>query len=226
MNTEARLKTEMAIRVHNFVRANPFGEPLADAVVAKYEEKVARAQTLIAQQENGYLAASASRTKRTEIREQVRSEPLRHLTEITKAVALEKPELAKLFRLFVKNPNEQEFRAGVQGFILRITEHRELFAQYGMRVTLIEELEALLAAYDRAVSDADAGRRAHTGARAELKKLTSALVKMTHQLNGTMPYRIRQNPDLGGAWESARNIAWPVAKDTDGPAAGGKEFAA
>ena len=226
MNTEARLKTDMAIRVRNFLRAHPFGEPLADAVVAKYEEKVARAQTLVAQQENGYLTASASRTKRAEIREQVKSEPLRHLTEITKAVALEKPELAKLFRLFVRSPNEQQFRAGVQGFIVRITEHKDLFAQYGMRPTLIEELEGLLTAYDKAVSDADGGRRAHTGARAELKDLTSELVKMTHQLNGMMLYRIRQNPDLGGAWESARNIAWPVAKATDEPAAPAKESAA
>lgn len=88
-----------------------------------------------------------------------------------------------------------------------------------MRSTLIEELQGLLAAYDKAVSDADTGRRAHTGARAELRSLTSELVKMTHQLNGMMLYRIRQNPDLGGAWESARNIAWPAAKATDEPAA-------
>ncbi len=94
-----------------------------------------------------------------------------------------------------------------------------------MRSTLIEELQGLLAAYDKAVSDADTGRRAHTGAHAELRNLTSELVKMTHQLNGMMLYRIRQNPDLG-AWESARNIAWPAAKATDEPAAPGKESAA
>ena len=177
MNTESRLKVEMAVRVRNFLRANPFGEPKADAVVAKFEERVNRAQALLTQQEDGILTARSSRVKRAEVRSRVRSEPLRHLTEITKAVALEKPEVATMFRQLVKSPNEQQFRAGAEAFLARATEHRELFSQYGMRDALIDELKSLLAAYDQAVSDADAGRRAHTGARVELKSLASELVK-------------------------------------------------
>ena len=61
MNTESRLKVEMAVRVRNLLRANPFGEPGADAVVAKFEERVTRAQTLLAQQENGFFTSAASR---------------------------------------------------------------------------------------------------------------------------------------------------------------------
>lgn len=219
MNTESRLKVEMAVRARNFLRANPFGEPKADAVVAKFDERVTRALGLLAQQEAGTTEARSSRVKRSEIRERVRREPLRHLDEISKAVALGRPELAALFRVG-RARNEQEFRAAVEGVLGRVIEHKDLFAAHGLRDSMIDELKGLLEAYDQAVSDADAGRRAHTGARAELKTLAKELVTMVHQLNGMLVYRTRENPELAGAWDSARNIAWPASKLGQEPSTG------
>ncbi len=116
----------------------------AEGLVAQFQAVLIRERRLADDRETGLIARLELRLRRArdgadsvlagtdgELRkaradlvstsvEQVKSEPLRHLTEITKAVALEKPELAKLFRLFVRSPNEQEFRAGVQGFIVRI----------------------------------------------------------------------------------------------------------
>ena len=220
MNSELRLKVEMAVRVRNFLRANPFGDAKADAVVARFAERVDRAQALLAQQENGRVLARVARSKRGEIKAQVTHEPLRQLIEIGKAASISQPELASWFRPIKSKASLQQFRAVAQGFLERAQTQKDLLIDYGMRSTLLEELAAALAEFDGAVSDADAARRAHTGARAELAGLASTLVKLVHQLNGMMLYRIKEQPELGGAWNSARNIAWPLSHGSIPPTDG------
>ncbi len=217
MDSESRLKVEMAVRVRNFLRANPFGDPKSDGVAEKFIVKVGRAQELMSLQEIGVREAAAARVRGADIRGFVRTVAVRHIREITKAAALEHPGLPKLFRQLSRSPNRQEFRAGLDALVALVGAHQERLNQYGMRNPFLEELKTLLTAYDQAVADADGGRRTHTGARGELKRLASELVKMARQLNGMMLYRIREKPELSGAWESARNIAWPVPKPAVDP---------
>jgi hypothetical protein len=90
----------------------------------------------------------------------------------------------------------------------------------------LEELSQMLQAYEQAVSDANAGLRAHTGARAELQSLARDLMRMLQQLDGIVLYRFRQEPEVQGAWKSARNIAWPVGEARpEAPAEGAKPAA-
>lgn len=77
------------------------------------------------------------------------------------------------------------------------------------------ELKTLLAEYEQAVSDAHAGRRSHTGARSEMQGLIRELMQMVRHLDGTVAFHFRGQPELLGAWKSARNVAWPA----DTPAA-------
>jgi hypothetical protein len=222
----------MAVRVRNFLRANPFGEAKADAVVTRFAERVDRAQALLAQQENGRVLARAARSKRSEIKRQLTHEALRQLIEIGRAASIDQPELADWFRPFESKTSLQRFRALAQGFLERAQTQKDLLLEHGMRATLLEELGAALAQFDGSVSDADAARRSHTGARAELAGLASTLIKMVHQLNGMMVFRIREQPELGGAWNSARNIAWPLSHpsipptDGTGGTEGGNQSAA
>jgi hypothetical protein len=220
MNTKARLRIEMAIRVRNLLEANPFEEPNAVQVVTQFGAKVGRAQDLVAQRESGIASARAARAKRSELRRQLRDEPLKQLTEIAKAAARDRPELANLFRGVRADVNQQEFRARVQGVLERVAESKELFLELGMRSTLVDELTQALAAYDAAIAEADAGRRAHVGARVELDALSKELVLMVGHLDGMMVYRLRAEPDLAGAWRSARNVAWPARRAPERPAPG------
>jgi phage terminase Nu1 subunit (DNA packaging protein) len=70
----------------------------------------------------------------------------------------------------------------------------------------------MLKAYEQSVQDANPGRRAHTGARAELTSLAKELMRLLQQLDGIVLYRYRDKPELLGAWDSARNIAWPLGE--------------
>lgn len=52
--------------------------------------------------------------------------------------------------------------------------------------------------------------------------VTRDLMRMLRQLDGIIVYRYRDQPEVLGAWQSARNIAWPVVKPEAAEGGGGK----
>jgi hypothetical protein len=209
MKTEVRLKVAMAVRVRNFLREHPFGAPKADQVVTRFEARVSRALLLLEQQRDGDQVEKAALRRCREVRRALRREPLKHLVAVAVAAASEKPELLGLFKLPDANVSKQEFLADARTLLTRATAHKDLLLEHGLREDLIDKLTADLAAYDQHSAAADAGLRAHTGARSELTAIASELIRMVKQLDGMMLPRIREVPELGGSWASARNVAWP-----------------
>lgn len=94
--------------------------------------------------------------------------------------------------------SKQEFLADARTLLTRATAHKDLLLEHGLREDLIDKLTADLAAYDQHSAAADAGLRAHTGARSELTAIASELIRMVKQLDGMMLPRIREVPELGG----------------------------
>ncbi len=45
------------------------------------------------------------------------------------------------------------------------------------------------------------------------EKLVSELMQMLGQLDGIMIDQLRNQPELQGAWASARNVAWPAPQE-------------
>lgn len=227
MNINLRLKVGMAIRVRDFLLANPFGYEPADQVAALFGEKVGRAQVLLTQQETGELASRTSTRHRRGLKRQMVQLPLRHLLKIAKSVAAEHPEVASGLSRPAFGRSEEAFQASVRAIAQEAETHRELFLKHGLSEESLEELGQMLKAYEQAVHDANAGRRAHTGARAELQALAKELMRLLQQLDGIVLYRFRDKPVLMGAWTSARNIAWPLGEPAkpEAPAEGVKPAA-
>ena len=212
MNINLRVKVAMAVRVRDLLLANPFGDAPADQVSAQFVEKVGRAQAMLTQQEAGEMASRTSTRHRRLLRREMLRLPVRHLLKIAKSVAAEHPEVASGLRRPAFGRSEEVFQASVRAIAREAESHRALFLEHGMSEESLEELSQMLQAYEAAVHDSNAGRRAHTGARAELKAVTRDLMRLLQQLDGIVLYRFRDRPDLMGAWESARNIAWPLTE--------------
>ena len=83
---------------------------------------------------------------------------------------------------------------------------RELLLANGMASILLDDLRTVLDQYDESVEQAQAGRRAHVGAVAELAVVTSEIMEVVQMFDGLNRYRFRTNADLHAAWQSARNI--------------------
>jgi hypothetical protein len=75
----------------------------------------------------------------------------------------------------------------------------------------LAELKTQFAEYQRSIGDANLARRTHTGAQAALRVLAREIMTMVQQLDGIVGYQFQGKPEVLGAWESARNVAWPTA---------------
>ena len=223
MDSALRLKVTMAVRVRDLLVANPFGDEAADQVSAQFVAQVERAHALLTQQESGELAARTATRHRRALRREMLQVPLRHLVTIARSVAVANPGVASGIRRPAFGRSEEAFQASVRALMQEVESHRELFVASGMSPESLDELNAQLAAYQEAVGEANAGRRAHTGARAELRAVTRELMRLLNQLDGIVVYRYRDRADLLGSWKSARNVAWPAPEPAKSGEAGPAE---
>lgn len=207
MRTDVRLKVDMAVRVRDFLRANPFTSANGRAVAAVFEERLARVLDLIARIDQGEVSRRSAGRHKRDVRHKLRTVALRHLARVAMAAAREKPELATQFRMPAR-PTEQEFRAAAANIVALTVANRELLDRYGLDAAVPDELTLGLAQFDQLMIDVNEGRMAHTGARMELLDLSSDLLAMARQFDGMMLYRYRDEPGLRGSWASARNVAW------------------
>jgi hypothetical protein len=93
---------------------------------------------------------------------------------------------------------------------------KERFLQFGLSEEGLAEVKGQVGAFEKSVIEGAAGRRAHTGARAELRILVKELMRRVQMLDGIIVLRFRDKAETLGAWESARNVAWPVVAPTPG----------
>jgi len=211
MTNATRVRLAMALRVRDLLVANPFGYQPGDEVAAQLVKKVGRAQELLTQKETGEQASRNSTRHRQELRRTMTRVTLRHLLKIAKALAVTHPDVASGIQQPPLGRSEEAFLAGVRAIVQGVETQKDLFLQYGLSEEGLAELKQQLASYEQSVKDANGGRRAHTGAQAELRTLSKELVLMVQQLDGIVGYQFRDKPELLGAWKSARNVAWPVA---------------
>ena len=212
MNGEVKLRITAGTKVQDFLEAHPFGNEQGNQVAAKFVERMNRARVLFTQQEAGDKASADSAKHRKGLRLRITSIPVRHLCKISQSVAAEHPEVTAGHRVTELGRGQVQFVAGVEVILQEAEAHRDLYVQHGMLEESLEELKRMLEAYRQSIADSNAALRSHTGARNELQSLSRELVKMMAVLDGVMVYRLRNQPELQGAWASARNIAWPAGE--------------
>lgn len=212
MDGTLQLKLAMLGRLQDFLRAYPLGDEPSDQVVARFMERMDRLRALVAQQRDGAIARQAQNGKHRELRRKITFAPLRHLARIAGVLEADHAEVAATIGQPVHRLSADQFLATAQSIAATIQAQHDLLRSRGMAPETVEDLSVLLGEYGEAVRAANAGRRAHTGARAELRSLGRELMQVARQLDGIVEYHFRGNPEVLGAWKSARNVAWPVGE--------------
>ena len=152
--------------------------------------------------------------------------PARHVAKISQGVAVAHPEVSAGHRVSGLGRTQTEFVAKAQVMLQEAQANLALYVEHGLSEESLQELATLLKAFLDSIGQSNAARRAHTGAKKELSALGRELMRMLTQLDGMMLYRLRNQPELQGAWESARNFAWPVPQaKVESPATGGEQSA-
>lgn len=209
MNAILRRRLEMAARVRDFLRAHKtdaVGEGLG---LAKLEELIQRAEALDAQQRAGVVETRTSTRQREGLRQKLQSKLLLYLRALGALGNAEKGELAVQLQVPPSNSSQRALLTAAREMLEKATAQKDVLLNRGMPPTLLDDLGAALAAFEKTIEATRAGRRGHVGASAELKAVAAEITKQVRALDGMVRYRFGENAELMGAWRSARDVLGP-----------------
>jgi len=226
MKRGTRMRLDMIQRVHAFSQKYPSTIPGYVEAVAQMGDRLARAESLAAQQESGDLQSGASTARKDDLREVIVSDYLVHLVRIARVALPEDPDLRNRFRLPRRNLNRQEFVAAVRALLVEAATYRGVFITEGMPETFVEDLTGVLGQYLEAMNQKVLGAAQRVGAVAELPEVTKELMRLVRRLDGINRKRWQKSPELLAAWMSAKDVTWPHVKPETVSGTGGVESAA
>lgn len=220
MKRGTRMRLDMIQRVHAFSREHPSTIPGYVEAVKVMGERLARAESLAAQQESGDLRSGASVARKEDLRRAIVEDYLEHLVRIARVALPEDPELRSRFRLPSRTLNRQAFVAAVRAMLVEAAAYRGVFITEGMPDSFVEDLDQLLTQYLEALNQKVLGEAQRVGAVAELPEVAKELMRLVRRLDGINRKRWQKSPELLAAWMSAKDVTWPHGKNGVGPAAG------
>ena len=200
----------MATRALEFSRAHPDQSPSYVAALSRLEASLARAEQLVIQQRDGFSEVRAATRQKENLRRTIRRTHLLHLSRVAEAAGLERPDLEQKFVLAPEATPYMAFRAAARGIATEAQNEKELLINHGLLEPVLESLNQALEQFDRAVERGTVGRRAHVGARAELKAIADEVVQVVRLMDGSNRFRFANDPESLAAWGSASNTFGPA----------------
>jgi len=214
----------MAARVRDFLRAHQMDGVGQGLGLAKLEELLERAENLATQQRTGVAVVRSATKQRQEIRRALQPKILGYLSVVGAVAATQNAELAEQFRMPPPNATHQALLTMSRAILEKATAQKPLLVSLGMSEQVLDELATALGEYEQTLEATSAGRREHVGARADLKTVAAEISKQLRLLDKVVRYRFGDNPELMGAWDSARNVAGPFkTKNEPQSGAGGSQ---
>jgi len=209
MNAVLRRRLEMAVRVRDFLRAHKTEAVGDGTALAHFEELVARAEALAAQQRSGVVATRSATLQRGGLRRALQTKLLRYLAAVGAVAAKGNAELAGKFQLPNNGTSSLSFLTTARGMLEKATAQKDLLVSKGMSETLLDDLSATIVEFEQTLEASRAGRREHVGASADLVSVAAEIAEQVKLLDGLVRYRFGENAELMGAWASARNVLGP-----------------
>lgn len=206
MRSVVRRKLEMGGRVVEFSRAHPSTDASQGSVLAKLEERIARADALITQQRAGLIAVHAATARRKELRRGLQFQLLRYLIRIGEAASRVRPELAMQFELPALNTPLKPFLTSVKAMLAMAETEREFLLSVGLSELALTDLKREVAEFEEAIEASQAGRRGHVGASADLDDVSGEVTGLVGILDGLNRHRFRNDSELEAAWESVSRV--------------------
>ena len=213
MNRLLGVRLEMAARVCEFLRTQQKQDETEEPAVIRLEQLIERANTLAGEQRAGMLAGRAATAQRLAIRREVESKLLRFLVAAGAVAARNHLELTEQFRLPASGTH-QAFLTAARGMLATATAQKDVLVKEGMKASVLDDLSTALLEFEKTMEASRVGRRLHTGASAELHAIGAEIVERVRLLDGLVRYRFGNDPQLMGAWASARNVLGPFRPRT------------
>jgi hypothetical protein len=211
------VKVAMIKRVRNLLVAHPIGYPQGDEVAAQFIKQAEQVDVLLTQAESGKQTRRASVIHRRDLRRAMSKVTLRHVLKVARLVAGAYPDVASGIKRPPVGKSEEAYLASVRAIVAAVEGQKGQFLQFGLSEEGLAELKGQVDAFQKSMEEGNAGLRAHTGGRAELRSLVKELMRRVQMLDGIIGLAFRDNAELLGSWQSARNVAWPSPAPAPAP---------
>jgi hypothetical protein len=222
MKAVMRRRLEMAARVRDFLRAHETEVQSEASALTRLEELLQRAQELDAQQQNGLVATHAAALKRDELRRTLQRTLLKFLAGVAAVAAKANTDLLVQVRLPRHAASNPAFLSAARRILTKATVEKDLLVGQGLSASLFDDMATTLSGFEQTLESTRAGRRDHTGASADLRRVDTEIGEQVRLLDGLVRYRFGGDAELMGAWNSARNVVGPSKSHTQ-PNAGTPE---
>ena len=210
MQTNVRLRLDMAGRALEFCRAHADQDPASITVVARLTDLVARAEALTRLARSSSTTAAAAVDQKTHLRLAI-EEDLTALFGIAKVASTEHPDIAVHRRRIRPHANEVTLMTVARVALAESLTVKDRLVPFGLNDTLLASLSAGIEEYSAELARQRNAIATQVGASADLKAVTVDIMAVIKNLDALHIIRFKQDRELKAAWKSARNVAWRIA---------------
>ncbi len=201
----------MGDRVLEFCKAHPDPSPGYEAMVARLDEGLSRADVLTDQQRNGILEVRVATQRKRALRRALRRGHLAHLARVARVAEKEVPGLSQRLKVGLTGGTYLSFRAAARGMVAEAAARQDILVKHGLSSTVLDAVSQALDQFDAAVKQGTDGRRAHVGASADLDSVADEIAQIVRAMDGLNRVRFAEDAELLPAWISASSVvATPI----------------
>lgn len=206
MRSAVRGLLEMFRQVRGFLFSHLSLDPGFPAMMARIDDRLARARAIEGRESAGRSAARGARAHRRDLRRVLHFQLVRFLVAVGAVAAKDRTELTGRFRLPPTNATNSVFLSRVRELLALAETQRELLVQVGMKDDLLEKLARMVAEFEATLESVRAARLDHIGARVDLEDLTRELIDEVKVVDGMVRYGFGDNPEVMAEWKAAKSV--------------------
>ena len=210
MQTNVRLRLDMAGRALEFCHTHPDQEPATVTVVTRLTDLIGRADTLSRLARASVTTAAAAVDNKSKLRLAI-EEDLSALFGIAQVASVDHPEIAVHRRRIRSQANEVTLMTVARVALAESLTVKDRLVPFGLNDTLLASLSAGIEEYSAELARQRNAIATQVGAGADLKAVTVDIMAVIKNLDALHIIRFKQDRELKAAWKSARNVAWRIA---------------
>ena len=211
MEDRIRLRLIVGKSARDFANQHPSEVEGHAATATELGKTVDRMEELVASIERGHRDATGATQEKQRLLGVVHREFLKPMAAIARGNGTLDPQVGLLFRTPDRGADSSAYLGAARTMARQAEGHKPLFVRDGMPETFVQDLDKVLDDVDAAVTAFNNARSVHVGSRAELASLAKEVMVLIKRLDGINRYRYRKDPQGFAAWQTARNVAWPIS---------------
>jgi hypothetical protein len=205
-------KYNMLTRVRDFGAARADQFPPGSLGARSFGEIgaiVDRLNASVTSERSGRRAARQGVVSKATARARLR-QALEAVSRTARGIAVDTPDILVKFQM--PGQTDAELTAGARQFASDAAPLSAAFVGHGLPESFVADLQAALAAFERAVSGGAIGRETHVGARADITAALNQAFDTLRRLDAIVENRVGGDPNAMAAWHVARNVGRTPAR--------------